>query len=200
MKYLIILFSLLFSTSLLQAQKYEITPRVGFNYNFFTGGDADDIDGNSGYHLGLIINRKLGEKSGVESGILYSKRNVKPNGGEWQFSYLQVPILYSYKLNDIVSLCAGPQFNVEVDAEGKGFLIEEEIGDKFHDLDFAATIGAKIALPAHLQVWLGFSRSLRSIGSDHDVSIDVNGQTVRVDVDGFELYNNEVQLSVGYVF
>ena len=109
-----------------------------------------------GYHLGGFAEIGLGGRLGIQPEVLFNQyqtrvdssfKNVYQNGNDFnnlkdvKLNYLTIPILLNYKLGNILSLQAGPQFGILI-SQDKNLL--ENGKEAFKSGDFSLTGGAQI--------------------------------------------------------
>jgi hypothetical protein len=109
-----------------------------------------------GYHLGGFAEIGLGGRLGIQPEVLFNQyqtradssfKNVYQNATNFsnykdvKLNYLTIPILLNYKLGNILSLQAGPQFGILI-SQDKNLL--ENGKEAFKSGDFSLTGGAQI--------------------------------------------------------
>jgi hypothetical protein len=109
-----------------------------------------------GYHLGGFAEIGLGGRLGIQPEVLFNQyqtrvdssfKNVYQNASDFsnykdvKLNYLTIPILLNYKLGNILSLQAGPQFGILI-SQDKNLL--ENGKEAFKSGDFSLTGGAQI--------------------------------------------------------
>ena len=109
-----------------------------------------------GYHLGGFAEIGLGGRLGIQPEVLFNQyqtrvdssfKNVYQNAADFsnykdvKLNYLTIPILLNYKLGNILSLQAGPQFGILI-SQDKNLL--ENGKEAFKSGDFSLTGGAQI--------------------------------------------------------
>jgi hypothetical protein len=109
-----------------------------------------------GYHLGGFADIGLGGRLGIQPEVLFNQyqtradssfKNVYQNATNFsnykdvKLNYLTIPILLNYKLGNILSLQAGPQFGILI-SQDKNLL--ENGKEAFKSGDFSLTGGAQI--------------------------------------------------------
>ncbi len=127
------------------------------------GANITKVDGKSfkdefryGYHAGGFVEIGLGGKLSIQPEVLLNQyqtrvdssfKNVYENALNFsdnrdiKLNYLSVPVLLNYKLANILSLQAGPQFGILID-QGKTLLNNGK--DAFSKGDFSVVAGAQI--------------------------------------------------------
>lgn len=133
------------------------------NFGIKGGANITKVDGKAfrdefryGYHLGGFVEIKLGGKLGIQPEVLFNQyqtradssfKNVYQNAVNFsnyqnvKLNYLTIPILLNYRLANILTLQAGPQFGVLLSQDKN--LIQNGKG-AFKKGDFSLTGGAQI--------------------------------------------------------
>jgi hypothetical protein len=108
-----------------------------FNLGVKGGANITKIDGKSfkdeflyGYHVGGFAEIGLGKKLGLQPEVLFNQfqtrvdstfKNVYQNALNFsdnrdiKLSYLSIPVLVNYKVGNVLTLQAGPQFGILID-------------------------------------------------------------------------------------
>ncbi|NAS11972.1 porin family protein [Poritiphilus flavus] len=107
--------------------------KAGLNYNangdyFESAGDAArDPDRNIGYHLGVFT--KLGNKIYVRPELIYTKTKSDYEGGDFDMSKLDLPVLVGTKVIGPLHVFAGPAFQYILNTEFDGISIDNVEND-----------------------------------------------------------------------
>lgn len=147
---------------------------LNFNSADVSGGG---IDSKTGYHIGAYAVVKAGP-IGIQPEAYFSVQNLSADGGDYDLSYIQVPILLRLGFAKILYFNAGPQFGFNTKAEVGG----DDLSDQLKGTDISAAVGAGLDLPMGLGAQL---RYVKSLSNSSEVS-------------GFNWKNSIVQLSVTY--
>jgi hypothetical protein len=143
-----------------------------------------------GYHAGGFAEIGLGKKLGIQPEVLFNQYQTKVDtsfGNIWnplrsdqdaKLNYLSIPILLNYKLANILTLQAGPQFGVLI-SQDKNLLQNGQ--EAFKTGDFSLLGGAQINI-SKLRFTGRYFVGLNDIG-------DINDQA--------KWKNQGFQLSVG---
>ncbi len=129
------------------------------------GANIGKVDGKSfkdefryGYHAGGFVEVGLGGKLGIQPEVLFNQyqtrvdssfKNVYKNALDFsgsrniKLNYLTVPIILNYKLANILTLQAGPQFGILIDQD-KTLLNNGK--EAFSKGDFSMLAGAQIKI------------------------------------------------------
>jgi hypothetical protein len=109
-----------------------------------------------GYHLGGFAEIGLGGRLGIQPEVLFNQYQTRADSSfkdvyqnstnfsnykDVKLNYLTIPILLNYKLGNILSLQAGPQFGILI-SQDKNLL--ENGKEAFKSGDFSLTGGAQI--------------------------------------------------------
>lgn len=128
----------------------------------------------------------LSDQLGLQPEILYSAEGSRiesispePDDEEWNFDYINIPILLRYQVIDILSFHAGSQFGFLLNAE----VDDDDVSDNFKGTDLSLAFGAQVDLPAGIVGGARYSLGLSDIN-------DING--------GFDTNNNNFQIYVGF--
>ena len=101
----------------------------------------------TGFHLGLALQIPLVKKSGLQVEAFYSAEGID----DIDLAYVNLPIMYTYKIVPGLRLQVGPQFKVKLNADvsfdGVDADAEESIEDDFNDLNFDAVAGLEYKFP-----------------------------------------------------
>ena len=149
-KILIVIASLLVA----QASFAQFTVGVKGGVNLTkVDGKAFKDEFNTGYHLGGFLELGLGGRVGLQPEVLFNQVSTRrdtafrdvfnPNFQDVKLNYLSVPIMLNYKLGNILSLQAGPQFGILM-SQDKNLLKNGE--EAFKNGDFSLAGGAQLKL------------------------------------------------------
>ena len=130
------------------------------NFGIKGGVNITKVDGKAfkdefryGYHAGVFAELGLGKKFGIQPEVLFNQFQTKIDTSlrnvwnplrtdqDAKLNYLSIPILLNYKLANIFSLQAGPQFGMLI-SQDKNLL--ENGRDAFKKGDFSLLGGAQI--------------------------------------------------------
>lgn len=171
-----LIFIFLFVVIKTNAQSSEFGIRTGVNVSRFTG-DVVTHSSRVGFIIGVFSEFKISDKFSFQPEILFASQGVNEknliNEKEFILSYINVPLMTKYLINNKFSLEAGPQLGFLLSSSAyDGFELIEVKG--FDNSDFALNFGA------HFNVSKRFSIGLRySIGLANIIS-DVNNKTAKV--------------------
>jgi hypothetical protein len=133
----------------------------GLKLGIKAGTNIGKIDGQSfkeqfkyGYHLGGFAEIKLSNKLSLQPEVLWNQVNTDTssqfrtlyqlkNLDNVKLGYISIPLLLNYKVANILSLQAGPQFGILID---KSRTTLQNGGDAFKKGDFSVMGGAQLNL------------------------------------------------------
>lgn len=72
-----------------------------------------------GVHAGVYLTAMLSEHIGVQPELLYSGQGAKSGNEKMKLTYIALPVLLRFNVNDVVSFHAGPQFGILASAKDK---------------------------------------------------------------------------------
>lgn len=215
MKLTSLLFSLLVTTTFLNAQEAIVIGGLNFSNQSAKDNDnnyakEDEYRTRLSMHFGILMDLALTDNFSIESGLLYNPKGykimVKDDGYKAtlksKLQYLEVPILAKYKfdLNDDVSLygVVGPALAYAI-AGGFSF-VEKEDGEKFKDngkLKFGTTSASDYKrLDLGLMIGAGINLKKIRAGIFYDQGL-LN--VAPHSINGYKIKNRMFGVSVGYI-
>lgn len=162
-----------------QAQGIDLGIKVGANFANIT--DASNFDSKTGFVAGAFLGLKFSEKFAIQPELLYSQQGAKLDGGDFDLSYVNIPIMFKYYLVQGLNIQAGPQFGFVVDDKISG--VFGDIGDNIETNDFDTTgvVGLGYDFPLGIRVDARYNFGLTEVA-------DNGGK------------NSVISLAVGYSF
>lgn len=163
--------------------------KAGVNFASFSGDDADDLDGLTGFHVGAVANFPLGEMIALQPEVVYSAQGAsfsEDGDAKLKFGYINIPVMVDVNLAEGFSLQGGPQFGINISSK-LDFDGESEDIEDVNTLDLGVGIGAQYKLP------MGVFFQARYVVGFNSVFDDVEGES-------FDVKNGVASLSVGYMF
>lgn len=170
-------------------------PSFGFKVgaNFVNMNSIEDVsighsfneNGTTGFHAGVVLHVPFVKKSGLQVEALYSAEGIE----NIDLAYINMPIMYTYKILPGLRFQLGPQFKVKVDADvsiNEGLEAEADnraVEEDFKEFNFDAVAGLEFKFPI-----IGIFIQGRTIFGLNDLSEEEFGKS------------QSVQLSVGYRF
>jgi hypothetical protein len=177
MKKLIFALALLSAPGFLFSQGVGVGIKAGANFaNLST--DTYSTSTVTSYHVGAYANFKFSDKWGVTPEVLWSAQGAELDNAKLETDFVIVPIMLRWRIIDLISLEAGPQFNFLSNAKLDG----NDVKDDMESTSYSAAFGALVHLP------LGFNGGLRYIMGMTDLSED----------DDDELKDRTFQVYVGW--
>ncbi len=197
----------LFSTSAVLAQEVRIGFKGGVNLATL-GGDVENADHRTAFHLGGLVEIPLSERFSVQPEILYSAQGAEyEEAGSFggvpydytataKLDYIQVPVMAKVYLIDGLALEAGPQVAFLVsdkyEYDGNVGPLEGSGEGGFDDNDLSSvdvSLGAGASYRLPMGLFFG-ARYNFGLGNVNDAA----------DKDDYKVHNNVLQVSVGYSF
>lgn len=145
----LVLSTVIFSAA--NAQSFHLGVKGGANINKITGQSFKD-EFSYGYHLGAFAEIGLGDKFSVQPEVVFNQfkqdtssqfkdiYDLGANRSNIKLNYLSIPILLNYKLSNILTLQAGPQFGILMDQNQK---LLDNGKDAFKKGDFSMVGGVQ---------------------------------------------------------
>ena len=145
MKKIIFTLSLLCASVVGFAQGLGIGLKAGANFATLS---TDNYSSSSitSYHFGAYANINLSENWGITPEILWSAQGAELDDVKLETDYVVVPIMIRWRIIELISLEAGPQFNFLTNAE----LDKVDVKDDMNGTTYSAAVGALVHLPLGL--------------------------------------------------
>jgi hypothetical protein len=159
------LMALLYAPVFLSAQGLGIGIKAGANFSNYATENASTSTLTS-YHVGAYANINFSEKWGITPEVLWSAQGAELDDAEFNTDYITVPIMLRWRIIELISLEAGPQFNFLTNAKLEGY--PGNIEDQLKSNTYSIAFGGVIHLP------LGFNGGLRYVMGMSDLSDDSN--------------------------
>jgi hypothetical protein len=144
-----------------------------------------------GSHGGVYVVAMITENFGIQPEVLFSMQgsnwDFQGQEGKFNFSYVNIPVLFRYSFNEMISIHGGPQFGFLLSAE-----LENENGDSqdwedtTKSMDLAGAIGVEFDLPNGLGFGARYTGGFSNVAEDD------------ADFDGLEIRNRAIQLYAKY--
>ena len=164
-----------------QAQGIDLGIKVGANFANIT--DASNFDSKTGFVAGAFLGLKFSEKFAIQPELLYSQQGADFDEGEFDLSYINVPIIFKYYLVQGLNIQAGPQFGFVVDDKISfdGIVDGIESGVEANSFDTTGVVGLGYDFPLGIRVDARYNFGLTEV-------VDDGGK------------NSVISLAVGYSF
>ncbi len=158
-----------------KAQGLGIGLKAGMN---FANQKITDINTNTrtGFHGGIYAIIAFSEKWGIQPELLYSSQGSELPDDINDFSYMTIPVLLRWKMISFLSLSAGPQFSILLDAKNQA---GESFKDQFKNSDFGLAVGATIHLPLGLNAGARYVWGFTNV-SELQNDISVKNTTIQI--------------------
>lgn len=179
MKKLIVAVFTLFIGTTAFSQSLDLGVKAGANFATLT--DAGNFSNKTGFQAGVFAGIKFTDKVGVQADLLYSQQGAKFKGGDFDLSYVNIPIVLKYYLIQGLNLQAGPQF---------GFMVDDKISKVFgeirkaEDFDLSGVVGAGYDFPMGIRFDARYNFGLTDVSN----------------IEGEKGKNSVVSLALGYSF
>lgn len=177
MKKLIVVALTVFMGTTAFSQSIDLGIKAGAN--FATLSDASGLSNKTGFQAGVFGGIKFTDNVGIQADILYSQQGAKFNGGDFDLTYVNVPVVIKYYLIQGLNIQAGPQF---------GFIVDDNISKvlgniaKAESMDVSGVVGAGYDFPLGVRVDGRYNFGLTDV------------------IDGGNGKNSVISLAVGFSF
>jgi hypothetical protein len=145
-------------------------------------------DGIVGFHGGLYFTGMITSSIGIQPELLYSVQGASAGSGSSKvtdkYNYLNIPVLFKYKIVPAFNLHAGPQLGLILSADETQGSNSASIKDQLNSTDFSLAFGAGFDLPGGLSGGLRYSLGMSNIAKSAP--------------SGYSLKNNNLQIYLGY--
>lgn len=188
MKKIILSVVMLSATFFVSQAQVQYGLKAGANFYTFGGDEVENEDLNSkfGLHIGGLVNFSVSEKFKVQPEIVFSIQGSKQTDGtdelNWNFNYLNIPIMAQFYVSNGFFLETGPQIGFNLKAEIK----DEESGttfdldDEIKSSDISWGLGAGYKTASGFGFGARYNLGLSSIAEESDVDIKNRGFQVGV--------------------
>jgi len=171
-----------------KAQDFGV--KFGLNYNNWrTAEDISDFtDPLLRFHAGVFADFELSDRIVLHPELVYSAKGIHVIEGitplDYQQNYLDIPILFSYKISDEFSFNLGPKIDFLLSAKITDGTNSEDMKDAFENMGYSLDFGFSYKIP---------------MGLVFDARYDLGLSDIIKDNTGDKIYNRMLQFSVGYV-
>ncbi len=155
--------------------------KAGLNLANFTGDDADGSKVRLGYHVGGYLTFDVSDALSIQPELLINSLGSKtkesgsdPDLGDYTIegeiivTYVTVPVMFVFRLNDQINIQAGPQLGILIAGKAKYDITSdlittsgsEDVKDQFKSTDFglSAGLGANFGpVTTSLRYYLGLA-------------------------------------------
>jgi len=212
---------MVFTFGFTHAQKARFGIKGGLNVSTLTG-NIENAEPKIGAHVGGLVEIKIVNKFAIQPELLFSLQGAKNdyvrtmgnnryvNEEKLNLAYLNVPVMAKFYVIPSLSLEAGPQLGILLDAERKFTQSQSngnnassssrsyDIKDNLRTLDAGFNLGASYYFTDNMFVQARYSFGLSSI-DERDYNYDENGDFEDYDYDN-GIHNGVFQVSFGYRF
>ncbi len=162
----------------------EIDLGIKAGANFANISDVEDPSSKTGFQAGIFAGIKFTDKVGIQADLLYSQQGAKFDFGEFDLTYVNVPVVLKYYIVQGLNIQAGPQFGFIVDDNIKTVFNNIETDVNAEKTDVSGVVGAGYDFP------FGIRFDARYNFGFTDVSKEVDGKNK----------NNVFSVALGYSF
>lgn len=150
MKKLIVAVVAIFVGTTAFSQGIDLGIKAGANFANIT--DASHLSNKTGFQAGIFAGIKFTEKVGIQADMLYSQQGAEFDQGDFDLSYINIPIVLKYYLIQGLNVQVGPQFGFVVD-DKINLKIFDEVNQKAkaEDFDLSGVVGAGYDFPFGLR-------------------------------------------------
>lgn len=177
-----------FGLSSVTAQETSFGLKGGLNFATL-GGDAEDVESLTSFHLGGFAQIKISEKFMIQPELVYSGQGAQDsveNDLKIKLNYINLPIMAKFMVSDGLSFEVGPQIGFAVSRKVTFEGESENLDDEFKAFDYGVGLGAGYQFDSGMLLSLRYNLGLANI--------------LENEIDDFRVNNNVFQISVGYVF
>lgn len=162
----------------------EIDLGIKAGANFANISDVSDFSSKTGFQAGIFAGIKFTDKVGIQADMLYSQQGAKFKFGDFDLTYINVPIVVKYYLIQGLNIQAGPQFGFIVDDK-----ISVDLGDVTNDakaknFDLSGVVGAGYDFPFGIRLDARYNFGLTEVS----------------EIDGTDGKNSVFSVALGYSF
>ena len=157
-----------FSLSVVRAQHTNFGIKAGYNSSSVQISDGADYDSKSGLHIGGLAHIHISSHFAVQPELVYSCQGGESGNTKLKLSYINVPVLAQYMVNDGFRLQTGPQVGFLVTAKQKIGNVEVDVDDTFNAVDFSWVFGAGYIFSSGLGIDVRYNLGLNNISDDSD--------------------------------
>jgi hypothetical protein len=114
--------------------------KAGANFANVSGSDAEGNKMKVDFNAGGLVNISLGKSFGLQPEVVYSGQGYKADGGDFNTSYINVPLLAQYHHAGFYGE-TGPQIGFLMSAKVKSNGISVDVKDQLKSTDFSWAFG-----------------------------------------------------------
>lgn len=182
MKKLIVAVLTLFIGTTAFSQELDLGVKAGVNFSKIS--DVDNLSNKTGFQAGVFAGIKFTDKVGIQADLLYSQQGAEFDAGEFDLTYVNVPVVLKYYLIQGLNVQAGPQFGFVVDDNIKTVIGNIENQIEAEKTDVSGVIGAGYDFPFGVRLDARYNFGLSDVSK----------------VNGAEGKNSVFSIALGYSF
>ena len=120
MKKSIMAIAIMFMGTTVFSQSIDLGVKGGANFTNIMSLEGLSLEGKTEFHAGIFAAARFSEKIGIQADVLYSQQGAKFNSGNFDLTYVNIPVVFKYYLveGQGLNIQIGPQF---------GFLVDDNI-------------------------------------------------------------------------
>jgi hypothetical protein len=138
-------------------------------------------------HAGGYLTLMFSKHLGLQPEVLFSGEGAKSGSSSYKLSYINIPILVRFNVNQLLSFHAGPQIGILSSAKLKYGSNSQDIKDTYKSSNVSFAIGGTVDLPMGLNFTLRLIQGLSDINSGKGIYPS-----------SVKIHNYGLQISAGY--
>jgi len=166
MKKLIFTALVLFIGTTAISQEIDLGLKLGANFANIT--DASGLDNKTGFQAGAFAGIKFTDNLGVQADLLYSQQGAKFDGGDFDLSYVNIPVVLKYYIAQGLNFQVGPQFGFVVDDKISTVIGDIEGQIEAEETDVSGIVGAGYDFPFGIRVDARYNFGLTKVIDNSD--------------------------------
>jgi len=168
----VLILSLLFNLVLIaQKGKSQFGLKGGVNIASLKVSDGNDYDARTGFHVGGLAHIHVDEHWAVQPELVFSTQGGESGNTNLEFSYINIPVLLQYMVNNGFRLQTGPQLGFLVSAESEMGDVEIDVDDNLKSIDFSWAFGAGYLFPSGFGIDARFNLGISDINDNGPVEV-----------------------------
>lgn len=184
MKKIILTVAAVFAFGFTNAQETKFGLKGGLNLANFSG-DIEDDSSLIAFHVGGFAEIKITEKFALQPEVLFSVQGADGDGGSFNLSYINIPVMAKYYVADKFNLEVGPQIGFLTSAKVKTGDVSVEAKKLFNSTDFGINFGGGYDFTPKLSMGLRYNLGVANLFNDEFK--DALGSDVKVQNSVFSL-------------
>lgn len=183
-KLLVLAAGCLFFSGIVWSQHTNFGVKAGYNSASVEVEDGVDYDAKSGLHVGGLAHIHINDRFAVQPELVISCQGGEDDDLKLKLTYLNVPVLLQYMVNNGFRLQTGPQLGFLLSAKQKFGDVTVDVDDLIKSVDFAWVFGAGYLFQSGIGIDARYNLGIADISDDSD----------------FEARNRVFQLGLFYQF